>query len=142
MGNALPMLVLSAVTYGLLTAIGLWSTFTGIPVSTDLAIFVSGLACFIWSVAGIILFLPFLKSGTPGSLGLPIGFASRYGLSPREAEVIAAVVAGRSTKETAAELFIAIKTVEAHLYSAYRKCAVSSRSTLINKVRSWEAGGL
>jgi DNA-binding CsgD family transcriptional regulator len=142
MVNAMPMLLMSTGTYGVLVILGLKAFITGVPVSTDLYIFVAGLTCFVWSVAGIILFIPFLRSNTPGMAGLPDGFSSRYDLSPREAEVIAAVVAGKSTKETAAELFISARTVEAHLYNAYRKCEVSSRSTLINKVRSWESGGL
>jgi DNA-binding CsgD family transcriptional regulator len=52
------------------------------------------------------------------------------GLSDRERSVALVVARGLSNKETAAELFISAKTVDAHLQQIYRKLAVRSRSEL------------
>ena len=50
------------------------------------------------------------------------------GLSPREAEVLRLVAAGRSNKAIAAELFIAEKTVARHVSNIFAKTGVSSRA--------------
>lgn len=51
-------------------------------------------------------------------------------LSPREREIAALAVDGRTNLEIAKALSITYKTVEKHLSSAYRKVGVSSRSAL------------
>lgn len=60
----------------------------------------------------------------------PLTGASRddLGLTPREAEVLAAVVAGRSNQETADELGLSVRTVQKHLEHAFRKLGVKSRT--------------
>lgn len=50
------------------------------------------------------------------------------GLSPREAEVLRLVAAGRSNKEIAAELYLSVKTVSRHLSNIFAKIGVSSRA--------------
>jgi DNA-binding CsgD family transcriptional regulator len=50
------------------------------------------------------------------------------GLSPREAEVLALIAAGRSNREIAADLFISEKTVESHLASIYAKTGAENRA--------------
>ncbi len=143
MADAMVMCVLNAGSYLVLVALALWAILTpGAPLSGELVVIITGAACLVWSVAGIVLFMPFLRKEAPEAAGVPQAFGERYGLSPRELDVVRAVVAGQSTKEAAFGLGISVKTVEAHLYNAYRKCEVSSRTTLLNRVRSWESGGL
>lgn len=50
------------------------------------------------------------------------------GLTPREAEVLSAVITGRSNQETADELGLSVRTVQKHLERAFRKLGVHSRT--------------
>jgi DNA-binding NarL/FixJ family response regulator len=52
-------------------------------------------------------------------------------LTPRQAEVLALVVAGRTNKEIANELACAENTVELHVTRLLRKTSTSSRTHLI-----------
>ncbi|HLW96692.1 MAG TPA: AAA family ATPase [Solirubrobacteraceae bacterium] len=56
------------------------------------------------------------------------------GLTAAEAQVASLVGAGRTNKEVAAQLFMAISTVEAHLTRIYRKLGVRSRSELTRRI--------
>ncbi|HMG63079.1 MAG TPA: LuxR C-terminal-related transcriptional regulator, partial [Streptosporangiaceae bacterium] len=65
--------------------------------------------------------------------------AGRVGLRPAtgtltetERRVAGLVASGRSNQETAAELFMSVKTVEANLTRVYRKLSVRSRTELAN----------
>jgi DNA-binding NarL/FixJ family response regulator len=53
--------------------------------------------------------------------------ASSLGLTPREAEVLALVAAGRTNREIGTELFVSEKTASVHVSNILRKLAVSSR---------------
>jgi DNA-binding NarL/FixJ family response regulator len=53
------------------------------------------------------------------------------GLSPQESRVAAAAARGGSTRDVAAELFLAPKTVEFHLGQIYRKLGVRNRAQMI-----------
>lgn len=55
-------------------------------------------------------------------------------LTATERRVAELVAAGRSNHETAAELFLSVKTVEANLTRIYRKLAVRSRTELANQL--------
>jgi ATP/maltotriose-dependent transcriptional regulator MalT len=52
------------------------------------------------------------------------------GLTARELEVARLVIAGRTNREIAAELYLSEKTVETHLRHAFEKLGVSSRAAL------------
>jgi DNA-binding CsgD family transcriptional regulator len=54
-------------------------------------------------------------------------------LTETERRIAQLVGSGRSNQETAAELFIAVKTVEANLTRIYRKLSVRSRTELANR---------
>ena len=58
------------------------------------------------------------------------GGAGDAGLTARELEVARLVMAGRTNREIAAELFLSEKTVETHLRHAFQKLGVSSRAAL------------
>ena len=55
------------------------------------------------------------------------GSVERLGLTPREAEVLALVAAGRTNREIGAELFISEKTASVHVSNILRKLGVPSR---------------
>jgi DNA-binding CsgD family transcriptional regulator/tetratricopeptide (TPR) repeat protein len=68
----------------------------------------------------------------------PVSRWSRRGygdrLSPREVDVARLIVAGRTNREIAKELFVSPKTVARHVDSAMRKTGVASRTALAVKV--------
>ena len=55
---------------------------------------------------------------------------SPNGLTETEHRVAELAAAGRSNKEIAAELFMGLSTVEAHLSRVYRKLGIRSRASL------------
>jgi DNA-binding CsgD family transcriptional regulator len=55
-------------------------------------------------------------------------------LSPRESEVAAHVVAGKTNREIATVLFLSEKTVETHLAHVYAKLGVKSRASLATMI--------
>lgn len=48
-------------------------------------------------------------------------------MTPREKEVLKRLVAGKSNKEIASELFISVHTVKAHLESIFEKTGAVNR---------------
>lgn len=56
--------------------------------------------------------------------------ATRYGLTPRELEIVAAIVAGETNKMMSDRLGISLQTVKHHLTSIFDKTGVSSRLEL------------
>lgn len=57
-------------------------------------------------------------------------FCRRHGLTAREREVVASILDGKTARETADDLCVSSKTVNAHLYNVYRKAGVRNRSEL------------
>jgi DNA-binding NarL/FixJ family response regulator len=53
--------------------------------------------------------------------------AEQLGLTPREAEVLALVAAGRSNRQIAQALFISPKTISVHVSSILAKLGVAGR---------------
>ena len=51
-------------------------------------------------------------------------------LTPQELQIALSLAGGRTTKETAAALFLSPKTIEYHLRNVYRKLSIGSRSEL------------
>jgi len=52
-------------------------------------------------------------------------------LTPREQQVLALIVAGRSNEEIAADLYLSINTVKSMIRSVYRKIDVTSRAQAV-----------
>ncbi|MCP4897087.1 MAG: hypothetical protein GY906_08935, partial [bacterium] len=64
-----------------------------------------------------------------------VSFSKRFGLSPRECEIIDLVYQGRSNAEIADQLFISIRTVTTHLSNIYQKTGIKSRVQLLTSIR-------
>ena len=60
-------------------------------------------------------------------------------LTETERRVAELVGSGRSNQETAAELFMSVKTVEANLTRIYRKLSVRSRTELANHMNNLDS---
>jgi DNA-binding CsgD family transcriptional regulator len=52
-------------------------------------------------------------------------------LTPQELQIALRIAEGRTTRETAASLFLSPKTIEYHLHNVYRKLAIRSRRELV-----------
>jgi DNA-binding CsgD family transcriptional regulator len=57
-------------------------------------------------------------------------------LTPQELQISLLLAGGRTTRETAAALFLSPKTIEYHLRNAYRKLGVHSRDELAVALQS------
>ena len=55
------------------------------------------------------------------------------GLTQRELEILALVAEGKSNKQVAAELFVAVQTVKFHLTSLYRKLGANTRTEAVRE---------
>jgi DNA-binding CsgD family transcriptional regulator len=62
-------------------------------------------------------------------------------LTPQELQIIRQVCQGASNRDVAAQLFISPRTVEYHLYKAYPKLGISSRTQLIRQYGGTELTG-
>lgn len=56
-------------------------------------------------------------------------------LSPQELQVALSLAGGRTTRETAAALFLSPKTVEFHLRNVYRKLGINTRAELAERLK-------
>lgn len=64
----------------------------------------------------------------PGVAMAPSSLPAGYGLTRAEADVISALALGLTNAGIARRLFVSVETVKTHLYRAYRKLGVSSRT--------------
>ena len=60
--------------------------------------------------------------------------AGEYGLTPREAEILALIALGRSAKYIAEELTISYNTTRTHVKHVYEKLNIHSKQELIDLV--------
>ncbi len=67
---------------------------------------------------------------TPSPRDLTSLLLDAHGLSPREQEVVGAVLSGLSTTDIAAQLYISSNTVQDHLKAVFNKIGVRSRREL------------
>ena len=83
-----------------------------------------------------------LRRAEAGSIARPL--LSRFGLSLREAQVLALVATGRSNREVAAMLFLSPLTVRKHLEHVYAKLGVRTRTeaaaVAMETLSGWDDG--
>jgi DNA-binding CsgD family transcriptional regulator len=82
----------------------------------------------LFSLAWILRFQPL------GSLAEPANL-ERFGITPREREIIELIRAGSTNQEIAEKLFISVATVKDHNYNIFRKTGVRNRVELANLFR-------
>jgi DNA-binding CsgD family transcriptional regulator len=57
-----------------------------------------------------------------------------YGLTPREAELVALIAAGASNKEIASQLGLSGNTVRNHIHNVFEKTGARNRVELVRKL--------
>ena len=77
-----------------------------------------------------------MATGAPGS-SVPESMVRVLGITPREREIIEKLMEGRTDREIGELLFISPRTVDTHLRSVFRKCAVTSRLQLSHCVAEY-----
>jgi len=88
----------------------------------------------LFSLAWILRFQPLGTLGGPANL-------ERYGITPREREIIELICAGSTNQEIAEKLFISVATVKDHNYNVFRKTGVRNRVELANLFRERRTEG-
>jgi DNA-binding CsgD family transcriptional regulator len=56
----------------------------------------------------------------------------KYGISPRESDIIRLIAEGKTNREISDELFISLQTVKDHVHRIFRKTGVKNRVQLTN----------
>ena len=74
-------------------------------------------------------------SGSPAIASLD-RFGDRFGLSPREREVVRLLLEGKSNRQMEEALFISLQTVKNYVSRIYRKLEVRNRLELMNRYRA------
>ena len=67
---------------------------------------------------------------------LPEHFVQRYGISPRECEIVSMIVQGLGNKKIGETLFISALTVKNHIYHIYQKTGAENKIQLLNLINS------
>ncbi len=83
---------------------------------------------------GIAVF-QWIGCSTACHLDITVRLAEKYGLTKREQEVAALLIAGKSQIEIAGELFISSNTAKTHIKNIYEKTGVSGKIELIVKAQ-------
>jgi len=89
-------------------------------------------------IAGLLIFhaVQYLFQGDPADYRLPDLVVKRYGISPREQEIITMLVQGFPNRVIGEKLFISSTTVKNHIYHIYQKTGVANKVQLINLINS------
>jgi DNA-binding CsgD family transcriptional regulator len=67
---------------------------------------------------------------------VPDEFIHRFGITPRERQVLEQILRGSSNREIGEQLFISVRTVETHLYHVFDKCGAGTRLELLNMLHN------
>ena len=62
-------------------------------------------------------------------------FAADFSLTPREREILNALVQGKTNRELAAQFFVSEKTIETHVAHLYKKIGVKNRLELFARIK-------
>jgi DNA-binding CsgD family transcriptional regulator len=76
------------------------------------------------------------KSIPTGATALPDHFVVKYGISPREREIISMMLQGYGNRKISETLFISAMTVKNHIYHIYQKTGVANKIQLLNVINS------
>ena len=76
------------------------------------------------------------KAAPAGASALPEHFIEKYGISPREREIISMILLGHGNRKISETLFISAMTVKNHIYHIYQKTGVANKIQLINVINS------
>jgi DNA-binding CsgD family transcriptional regulator len=87
----------------------------------------------------VVAFVLYLYAGrflvapsVPADFTLSENSVRRFGISPREKEIISLVLQGYNHREIGERLFISAQTVKNHVYNIYQKTHVENRVQLLN----------
>jgi DNA-binding CsgD family transcriptional regulator len=69
-----------------------------------------------------------------GTAGSSADAASLNDLTPQELQVVLLLTSGKTTRETAASLFLSPKAVEYHLRHVYQRLGIHSREELAQRL--------
>jgi DNA-binding CsgD family transcriptional regulator len=69
---------------------------------------------------------------------LPEHFVQKYGISPRECEIISMIIQGLGNRKIGETLFISALTVKNHIYHIYQKTGAANKIQLLNLINSPE----
>jgi DNA-binding CsgD family transcriptional regulator len=70
------------------------------------------------------------------SCNLPEHFVQKYGISPRECEIVSMIVQGLGNRKIGETLFISALTVKNHIYHIYQKTGAANKIQLLNLINS------
>ncbi|MGA2973809.1 MAG: helix-turn-helix transcriptional regulator [Spirochaetia bacterium] len=95
-----------------------------------------GIAYFFIAGAILVTFalLNLFKIANNTDFTLPDAFVQKYGISPRECQIISRIVQGFSNRKIGEELFISSITVKNHIYHIYQKTGVENKIQLLNLI--------
>jgi DNA-binding CsgD family transcriptional regulator len=142
-GRSFGILYLSR--YALAVLIIPYNIFIGIPQPFRLltgfgAMLVFNLFPLVWYRTVFIRYAECIGRQFEGTGALERIFA-RYSISRREQEIMRLLIEGKSNREIADTLFIALPTVKNHVHNIYQKLKVSSRYGLIHRVMPFRKEG-
>ena len=96
--------------------------------------FVTSLYIIVWCLNDVMVYLREFSSIGTRERNRMESFHDRYKLSEREQEIVRLLVDGMTYKEIAFHLSLSPRTVETHIYRIFKKCSVSTKLELINKI--------
>lgn len=95
---------------------------------------VSALFIIVWCLNDAMVYLHEFSSVGIRERSMIENFYDQYKLSKREREIVSLLIDGLSYKEIAFGLSLSPRTVETHIYRIFKKCSVSTKLELINKI--------
>jgi DNA-binding CsgD family transcriptional regulator len=89
------------------------------------------------AVVVVVYALRYLFQAVPPAVtALPDTFIEKYGISPREREIVSMMLRGYGNRKISETLFISAMTVKNHIYHIYRKTGARNKVQLLNLVNS------
>ena len=138
----LPLLLYSGAAYAILSLFGILLPLLAAP---EQGLIVNAIAAgaflFGWAILMIGINMRWIGRASTSGSGIPDAYLTDYRITKREEEVLALLMTGLTSAEIAEKLFISQRTVEAHIYNVYGKCAVGNRVELVAKISTYRPTG-